>query len=138
MTIRVEWDDFEPGILNFTLSGDWTWAQLCAAVDEAVMMAQDVPFYVATILHIPDGLRVPGDSLFLPENLKPVNRLLDRNKARQAPVIVVGADRDTRILYDCLRMMDKRAGWQVYFTDTLDEARHYLGEHYLCAHAQPA
>lgn len=123
MSIAVRWDNIKHDILYFAIEGRWTWPQLHQQLDAAVELAERP---VPVILDLRTWVGLPGSNLFLPDNLAPAKTLIARNSRRQTPIVVVGADADTRMLYDCLRMMDSRVGWQVYFTETLDEARDFL------------
>jgi hypothetical protein len=119
----VRWDSDSHDILYFAIQNVWTWAELQQHINAAVNLAgQPVP----AIVDLRAWIGLPSSNLFLPENLKPVRALIERNTRRQMPIVIVGADADARMLYDCMRMMDSRIGWQVFFTETLDEARHFL------------
>jgi len=126
VTTEVRWDGDDKSILYFTLADDWTWAQLRGQIDAAVGMAESAHGDISAILDISGGVRVPGGNLLLPENVSQIKDILDHRPVRKGPLIVVGADAQARLMYDCLRMIDKRIGWQIYFTDTADEARAYL------------
>lgn len=127
VSIYVQWDSIEPDTLYFTIHNSWTWAELEQQIDAAVELAVRA---VPVIVDLREWTGLPCSNLFLPDNLKPAKALIARNVLRQSPVVVVGADADARMLYDCLRMMDAHIGWQVYFTDTPDAARDFLrGEH---------
>lgn len=128
MSILVRWDCADRNILYFAIEGAWTWPQLQEQIDAAIDLAER-PVPVMVDLRTWAGL--PGGSLFLPENLAQARQLIARSARRQTPIIVVGADQDARMLYDCLRMIDSRVGWQVYFTDTPDEARDFLRQNVL-------
>jgi hypothetical protein len=125
VSITICWDSDEQDILYFAIKGGWSWLDLQQQIDSAIEFAgQPVP----TIVDLRDWIGLPSSNLFLPDNLTQAKVLMARNVRRKTPIIVVGADADARMLYDCLRMMDSRVGWQVYFTETLDEARDFLHE----------
>jgi hypothetical protein len=123
VSIIVRWDSEEQDILYFAIERDWTWPQLHQQVDTAIDFAGHA---VPVILDLRTWIGLPSSNLFLPHNLPQTKILITRNARRKTPIVVVGADANARMLYDCLRMMDSRVGWQVYFTETLDEARDFL------------
>jgi hypothetical protein len=125
VSIIVRWDSDAHDILYFAIEQDWTWPQLHEQIETAMNLAGHP---VPVILDLRTWLGLPSSNLFLPDNLPQAKTLIARNMQRQMPIVVVGADADARMLYDCLRMMDSRVGWQVYFTETLDEARDFLGQ----------
>jgi hypothetical protein len=123
VSTSVRWDSEDQDILYFAIQNDWTWKQLQQQIDTAVELAvQAVP----VIVDLRSWTGLPSSNLFLPDNLKPAKALLARNLCRQFSIVIVGANSDARMLYDCLRMLDSRVGWQVYFTETLDAARDFL------------
>lgn len=123
MTIFVRWDSDVHDILYFAIEQNWTWPKLQEQIDAAIDLARHP---VPVILDLRTWVGLPSSNLFLPDNLPQAKKLIARNVQRQTPIVVVGADADARMLYDCLRMMDSRVGRQVYFTETLDEARDFL------------
>jgi hypothetical protein len=123
VSIIVRWDSDEQDILYFAIEQDWTWLQLHQHIDAAIDLAGH-PVPVILDLRMWTGL--PSSNLFLPDNLLQAKTLIARNAQRQTPIVVVGADADARMLYDCLRMMDSRVGWRIYFTETQAEAREFL------------
>ena len=123
MSIIVRWDSEEQDTLYFAIEQDWTWPQLHQQIDCAIDLAGHP---VPVILDLRTWVGLPSSNLFLPNNLPQAKTLIAGNAQRQTPLVVVGADADARMLYDCLRMMDSRVGWQVYFTETLEQARDFL------------
>ena len=137
MGVNVRWDSEGQSTLRFTLTGAWTWPQMHKALTLAAAMVKGVPHEVGAIIDISAGLHVPGDNLFLPDNTEQITILLNRSRGRRGPIVVVGADVEARIMYDCLRMIDSRVGTRVYFTATLDEARAHLEQHEHIPGARP-
>jgi hypothetical protein len=123
VSVSIRWDGDEQDILYFAIQNNWTWAQLQQQIDAAAALAVHP---VPVIVDLREWTGLPSSNLFQPENLKPAKALLALNNRRQFSIVVVGADADARMLYDCLRMMDSRVGWQVYFTETPDAARAFL------------
>jgi len=126
VNVEARWDNPEQTILYFRIRDGWTWAELDQQLDAVEDLTRYLPYDVSAILDVQENPTLPGGSLFLPDNLQHARSLLQRNQRRHGAVIVVGADESIRMIFGCLRLIDSRIGWQVYFTDTLEEARAYL------------
>ena len=129
MSIETRWDHQINNLLCVTFGLGWTWLELYTMLKEHAHTNT-----LAVALEADEGFHVPGGSFFLAENIEHTTHILKLNRSRNFPVIVVGADEQVRTIFDILRTMDKRVGRHMYFTNTLEEARHYLYKHYPEAH----
>ncbi|MAS32417.1 MAG: hypothetical protein CL610_00325 [Anaerolineaceae bacterium] len=126
MSIQVSWFDDKQRILYFAMQPGWAWEELNRQIERALRMIRAGGVPTPVILDVGGDLELPQGNLFQMDNLQEVNRLLKQNARRTAPVVVVHAGEQTRLLYESLRLIDPQVGRQVFFTDSLDDARAYL------------
>lgn len=91
MSVDVNWFDTAKTIVRYDFSGKWTWNEVYAAVDEAIMLENSVPHRVDVLLNLLDSGHIPPNAIThvktiattkMPDNVK-MAVLITQNRAMQ-------------------------------------------------------
>lgn len=63
MPVDIQWVNVEKTILQYTLSGNWTWSELFPKYEEAIRMEESVSHMVDIIIDLRSSGAVPSNTL---------------------------------------------------------------------------
>lgn len=128
MAIKVHWDNEAKTIIRQTFDGRWTWDDLYAALACVANMSASVSHRVDAIVDVSRADLIPGGSIFNLNSKRHADKLASRSDLNRGTIVVVGANGLMRTLYDTFRSLYSDKATDVYFVQTLDDARALLNE----------
>ncbi len=123
MPVQVEWDDDDRRIIRQVYSGYITLDDYTQAVDQVAEMVSQVPHTVHSIMDRRAITASPSSAL---PALLYANRRLPGNLGLR---LVIAPSIYTRMIVNIGRRVAPRVIHQVYFAETLEEARLIIQEH---------
>lgn len=114
---ETRWDNDEKTILLHVYSGDVILQDYFDVIDKSKQMTESVPHTVHVIL---DRTTAESQPPGLSAALRYANKHIPSNQGIR---VVVGGNRFTRLMVDIGRVVAPHLVKDVYFADTLDEAR---------------
>jgi hypothetical protein len=116
MPIRVAWDKADKTIVRLVFNGDWTWADLDRASDEAAALIDTVDHKVAVLLDVRRARQIPGDFM------NHAGRIADGHNPKRGILVVVGASMLMQTVGGALFKLFPEATKDVMMAGTMDEA----------------
>jgi RNA-binding protein YhbY len=128
MSVDLYWDNDEQTIVLCEFSKGWTWEALFGALNKIKTITQNRDVLVGAIVDMSKGLGVPNGSLFSPETRDKAKQMLQMSADGKGPIAIVGANGVIQLVAKAFALVDKNALKDVYFVDTVDEARRVLAK----------
>jgi len=128
MGIELYWDDHEQTVMLAEFSGKWTWDDLYDMLHTIKQLSIQRGQIFGAIIDLRQGLQLPGGSVFNRDGLAQFRRLLSLNQGdnSKGPVAIVGMNGVVRSIFDAVNTFDRSLTNDVYFANSLDEARSKL------------
>jgi hypothetical protein len=126
MSVDLYWDNDEQTIVLCEFSKGWTWEALFGALNKIKSLTQDRTDTVGAIVDMSNGLGVPNGSLFSIETRDKAKQMLKMSADGKGPIAIVGANGAIKLVSKAFALVDKNALKDVYFVDSVDEARNIL------------
>lgn len=124
MSIELYWDNPEETVMLCAFDKNWTWDQMFETLDTIRTVTIKRDYEIGAIIDISKGATIPGGSIFsvtARENAKKMLQMSSENG--KGPIAVVGANSMMKTVAKAFGMLDKDALNDVYFADTVNEAR---------------
>jgi hypothetical protein len=122
MSIELHWDNDQQTVMRCDFSADWTWDELFAALEQVRQIASGREDKIGAIIDVSSEAGLPGG--LGAEALQHVETMLAAGaEEKRGPVVVAGASPFLKSLVEILATLSSHATTDVYFADTLDEAR---------------
>lgn len=117
MKVSVSWDNEEKTIVRYDIKGSqWNWQDIYTAVGQAEGMLHSVDHPVGVMVHLPDGVDLPGGTMWR------LRGLTATGHPNLAMTVFVIGNRLFWRLFDTV----SASGERVRFAATLEEARALL------------
>ena len=126
MSVDLYWDNDEQTIVLCEFSKGWTWEALFGALNKIKSLTQNRADTVGAIVDMSNGLGVPNGSLFSTETRDKAKQMLQMSADGKGPIAIVGANGAIKLVSKAFALLDKNALKDVYFVDSVDEARNIL------------
>jgi len=126
MSVDLYWDNDEQTIILCEFSKGWTWEALFGALNKVKTITQSRSDTVGAIVDMSRGLGVPNGSLFSIETRDKAKQMLQMSADGKGPIAIVGANGAIKLVSKAFALVDKNALKDVYFVDSVDEARNIL------------
>ena len=126
MSVDLYWDNDEQTIILCEFSKGWTWEALFGALNKVKTITQSRSDTVGAIVDMSRGLGVPNGSLFSIETRDKAKQMLQMSADGKGPIAIVGANGAIKLVSKAFALVDKNALNDVYFVDSVDEARNIL------------
>jgi len=124
MAIDLFWDDEEQTVMLAEFSQKWTWDDLHTMLDTIQTLSRQRGQIFGAIIDLRGGMTVPGGSVFNREGLAQFRRMLAQNNGgAKGPMAIVGMNGMVRAIFDAVSSMDRKLTEDVYFADSLEDAR---------------
>ncbi|NDJ59829.1 MAG: hypothetical protein GYB67_01820 [Chloroflexi bacterium] len=133
MGIELYWDNDEQTVMLCEIAGAWTWDEMFATFDNIEKVTARLDHNVDAIIDVRDGATVPGGSIFTPTTFQNAKAMLKRGENGTGAVVIVGANRTIKSIYDTINGWGNKTLNKVSFADNVDAARTILAHR----HAQP-
>lgn len=126
MGIELYWDNDVRTVMLVEVDGSWTWDEMYGVLDKIKKVTDNADTTIAAILDLSRGLSFPGGALFTKNSYDHAKRVLQMSEGGTGPVMIVGANRLIKMVYDTFKRLDSSATSNVRFTESVDEARAQL------------
>ncbi|MDX2077276.1 MAG: hypothetical protein SFZ02_12650 [bacterium] len=126
MSVDLYWDNDEQTVVLCEFSKGWTWEALFGALNKIKSLTQNRTDTVGAIVDMSNGLGVPNGSLFSTETRDKAKQMLQMSADGKGPIAIVGANGAIKLVSKAFALVDKNALKDVYFVDSVDEARKVL------------
>ncbi|MBZ0291623.1 MAG: hypothetical protein K8L99_03560 [Anaerolineae bacterium] len=131
MGILVEWDNQQQTIIRCTFKQHWTWNELFYTLDEVKRMSSEVNQRVDAILDFSSADLIPSGMIFSLNGHQQAKTLAKKASESRGRVVIAGASRFIRLVYETFRNLTPDISTGVYFTDDLAAARRYLEQQHV-------
>jgi ABC-type glycerol-3-phosphate transport system substrate-binding protein len=124
MSIELYWDNPEETVMLCAFDKNWTWDQMFETLDTIRTVTSKRDYEIGAIIDISKGATIPGGSIFSVTARENARKMLQMSSENgKGPIAVVGANGMMKTVAKAFGMLDKDALNDVYFTDTVNEAR---------------
>lgn len=128
MSVDLYWDNDEQTIILCEFSKGWTWEALFGALNTVKSITESRSDTVGAIVDMSRGLGVPNGSLFSIETRDKAKQMLQMSANGKGPIAIVGANGVIKLVSKAFALVDRNALNDVYFVDSVDEARQVLSK----------
>jgi len=127
MGIELYWDDQDQTVMLAEFAGNWSWDDLYDMLHTIKRLSVERGRLFGAIIDLRQGFQLPGGSVFNREGLAQFRRLLSLNDGDgKGPVAIVGMNGVIRSIFDAVNTIDRSLTNDVYFANSLDDARRKL------------
>lgn len=138
MGIELFWDNDEETVMLCVFDKNWTWDEMFQTFDDIKRVTQKRDALIGAIIDVSSGVSVPGGSIFNADTRNKAMQMLRMGGSEKGPLVIVGANGFIKSIYHAVGTLDRNAQKDIFFADTLNEARDIL-EKCLASHRiQPA
>ncbi len=123
MGVTVLWDNEEKTTLRVDLAGSWSWGDYDRALAEAGAIMRSGGQHIDVIHNLLEGSRAP-----LGYVLPHFQRAMQLMEDNVGCIVIVGSNYSMNLLLSLFLGTFTTVGRKVAFVDSVDEARHILGE----------
>jgi hypothetical protein len=140
MGIELYWDNDEQTVMLCEFDKHWTWEEMFQTLDTIKKVTDKRDYEIGAIIDVSRGINIPGGSLFSAETRDKARQMLKMGEDGKGPMVIVGAGSFFKTLMSAFGMItsDKTVLNDVYFTDSLDEARRIMARRLQAGTAVPA
>lgn len=128
MAIELYWDNEDETVMHCIFSKGWTWDEMFQTLDKIKKVTSNRTDEVGAIIDVTGGVSVPGGSIFNADTRNKAMKMLKMSEDGKGPMVILGANGFIKTIYNAFSTLDKRAQSDVYFAETLDEARDLLAD----------
>lgn len=125
-TIELYWDDDEQTIMLAYFRRGWTWAGMFDTLRDIQRVTGRRRELIGAIVQIESGATVPNGNVFSHETRDKARQMLQMGAAGKGPIAVVGMNAFLQMVAKGFTILDRRALDDVYFTDSVAEARRVI------------
>jgi len=126
MAIDLYWDDDAQTIMLCEFEKGWSWNDLFETFDTIKKVTDKRDYPIGAIIDVRNGISLPTGSIFSPEARANAKKMIDMGGASKGPIAIVGKSGLLKPFATAFGMLDKTALDDVYFADSMDEARRIL------------
>lgn len=126
MAIELYWDNDEQTVMLCVFGDRWTWDELFRTLDDIKKVASRRDEEIGAILDLSSGVYIPGGSIFKADTRDKAKQMLQMGADSKGPIAIAGANFFIKTIVQAFNLVDRTALNDVYFADTLDEARQIL------------
>lgn len=124
--IDLYWDDDAQTIMVAHLKKGWAWHELFETLADIKRVTEKRSDEVAAVVMMERGANVPNGSVFSAETRDKARLMLQMGAEGKGPIAIVGMNMLIKAVARAFTILDKNALDDVYFADTLKEARAVL------------
>lgn len=124
--IELYWDDEAQTVMLATFKRGWTWSEMFQTLSDIKRVTENQPHEVGAIVQMESGANVPNGSIFSRETRDNAKQMLQMGADGKGPIAIVGMNALIKTVAKAFTMLDRNALDDVYFVDTMDEARNAL------------
>ena len=126
MGIELFWDNDDETVILCAFDNEWTWDEMFSTLDDIKKVTRNRDMLIGAIIDVRHGASVPGGSIFNPDTRAKAMQMLRMGGEEKGPLAIVGANGFIKSIYHAIGTLDRQAQKDIYFADTLDEARALL------------
>lgn len=127
MGIGLYWGNEDKTIILMEIDGPWEWDELHDKMEKVKELTNTADHEVSGILDVSQGMYIPGGTVFNKAGLDNAMKLLRTlNGATAGAMVIVGANRTIRNIFDAFVKLDRSAVSTVHFADSIDDAYDFL------------
>lgn len=124
MAIDLFWDNENEDVLLAEFKGDWTWDELYRVLKTIKRLSDEKQRKLGAIVDVREGLKLPNGSVFNRKGLDNFRKILSIDTGQgKGPVVVLGMSPAIKNLLNAIRTFDRSQTNDVFFSDTMEEAR---------------
>jgi hypothetical protein len=123
MGIELFWDNDEQTILLCEFDKHWTWDEMFSTLNTVKKITDAREDEIGAIIDLSRGLTVPGGSIFNADTREKARQMLKMGEDGKGPIVVAGANGFFRTVHKAFSFIDRDVMNDVYFTDTVEQAR---------------
>jgi hypothetical protein len=138
VSIELYWDNDEQTIMLAEFRKGWTWAEMFKTMGDIKTVTEGRRDLVGAIVLMQAGANVPNGSIFSHETRDKARQLLQMGADGKGPIAIVGMNGVIKVAARAFTILDRHALDDVYFTDTIDEARQKISHRLRLAQETPA
>lgn len=127
--IELFWDDDDQRIMLAQFNKGWTWAEMFDTLRKVKKVTEQRDELVGAIVQMQPGAGVPNGAIFSKETRDKARQMLQMGSEGKGPIAIVGMNGVVKAAAKAFTMLDSSALDDVYFVDTLAEARRALSRH---------
>ncbi len=128
MAIDLYWDNEEETVMHCVFEKGWTWDEMFSTLDTIKKVTANRDYEIGAVIDVSDGVSVPGGSIFNLDTRSKAMKMLKMSEDGKGPMVILGANGIIKTIYTAFSTLDKRAQSDVYFADTIEEAREILAK----------
>lgn len=126
MAIELYWDNDEQTVMLCEFEGRWNWDEMFVTLDKIKKITDKAEREISAIVDVRGGMNMPGGSLLTAANFEHAKKMLKMGEHGTGPIVVVGANNMIRMAYEAVAGINKRATSNVFFADSVKQARAIL------------
>lgn len=125
MGIELFWDNDEQTVFLVQFKGSWTWDELNDVIYTTQKISTQRGQVIGALLNLSDGLTIPGGTVFSSSGMSQFRELLrmSNNGKTKGPVVIVGMPAMLRSIFDTVKIIERDATQDIYFSDTMSQGR---------------
>lgn len=126
MGIELYWDNDEQTIMLCEFDRNWTWEEMFETLDTIKKVTDKRNYEIGALIDVSKGISVPGGSIFNADTRNKAKKMLKMGENGKGPMVIVGANGFIKSIYHAFGTLDRSVQKDVYFADTLNEARQLM------------
>lgn len=140
MGIELYWDNDEQTIMLCEFGARWTWEEMFSTLDTIKKVTEKRSEVIGAIIDLSQGIHIPGGSLFSVEAREKGLKMLRMSEGGKGPMVIVGGGGFFKTLMGAFQMIstDRNLSNDIYFADTVEQARSIMARRLRTGTAMPA
>ncbi len=126
MAIELYWDNDEQTIMLCEFDKHWTWSEMFKTLDDIKKVTDKRDYEIGAIIDVTRGVSIPGGSIFSVEVRDKAQQMMAMGAESKGPIVIAGAAGLLKMFASAFTMLDKRVLRDVYFADSMKEARQIM------------
>ena len=123
MAIELYWDNDEQTVMLCTFPKHWTWEEMFETLALIKKATEDRDYLIGAIVDVSGGISIPGGSIFNADTREKAKKMLEMGADSKGPIAIVGANGFMKTIARGFNMLDRSAMDDVYFVDSIKDAR---------------
>ncbi|MEQ8676685.1 MAG: hypothetical protein RLP44_30880 [Aggregatilineales bacterium] len=128
MGIELFWDNDDETVILCVFDKELTWDEMFQTFDDIKKVTRNRDSLIGAIIDVSQGVSVPGGSIFNADTRAKAMQMLRMGGEEKGPLAIVGANGFIKSIYHAVGTLDRKAQKDIYFADTLNEARAILSK----------
>lgn len=124
MGINHYWDEQDPSLLYFEVVGAWTWLECRQVADDLFGFLRDEKRHVDCVVDMRHAGAIPNGN-----DDQCMRRTLDNAPSTLGLVVLVGADRFTRMVLSIMQKHSPIIERKILLADSFQDAHHTIAAH---------